>query len=65
LPQVSTVPVAKLTAGLVPLPPVSTAEAQNEAMEGVYAHNDCVEDQMEPWRVCRPMVADLHHFDKD
>ncbi len=20
---------------------------------------------MEPWRACRPVVADLHHFDED
>ncbi len=20
---------------------------------------------MEPWRLCRPMVEDLHHFDED
>ncbi len=29
------------------------------------AHSRGVESQMEPWRVCRPVVADLHHLDEE
>jgi hypothetical protein len=28
-------------------------------------HSGGVEAQMEPWRVSRPVVADLHHFDEE
>jgi hypothetical protein len=32
----------------------------------VDAHNGGVEvKKMEPWRFCRPVVVDSHHFDKE
>ncbi len=31
----------------------------------VDAHNGGLEAQMEPWRVCIPVVADSHHFEED
>ena len=33
-----------------------------ELWRGLAAHNGGVESQMEPWRVCRPVVADFHHL---
>jgi hypothetical protein len=31
----------------------------------VDAHNGCVEAQMEPWKVCKPVAADSPHFDEE
>ncbi len=36
-----------------------------ELWRAMDAHNGGVEAQMEPWRVCRPVVADSHHFYED
>jgi hypothetical protein len=36
-----------------------------ELWRAVDAHIGDVEIQMEPWSVCRPVVADSHHFDEE
>ncbi len=36
-----------------------------EPWRALYAHNRGMRLKMEPRRVCRPVVADLHHFDEE
>ncbi len=36
-----------------------------EPWRALYAHNRGMRLKMEPRRVCRTVVADLHHFDEE
>ncbi len=44
---------------------IQQLERQNmELWRAVYAHNGGVEASNELWRVCRPSIAEWHHFNE-